>query len=100
MQTLLWEAAVQMRGHPSAIMDILDDDTSVPLANIFIQVGGGALGSGLVHAARRLVASGIFPQLPRFEAVQAVGNPPVVNAIRKIRASGLSITKAVANRDQ
>ena len=97
VQTLLFESVVQMKKQAP---ELFEKTSSARLNNIFIQVGGGALGSGLVHAARALENVGIFSKMPRFEAVQASGNPPVVNAMRKIRERGVTeIRQAVMERE-
>ena len=47
---------------------------------VFIQVGGGALASGLIAALRHAVGLGLLPRLPKIHAVQTRGGHPLVAA--------------------
>jgi len=50
------------------------------LAALFIQVGGGALGSGCVQALREAHAQGVLPVLPALYTVQTYGASPLAQA--------------------
>ncbi len=51
---------------------------------LFIQVGGGALASGLIAGLRHAVAIGALPALPRIHAVQTQGGHPLAVAWRRM----------------
>jgi threonine synthase len=52
------------------------------LDRIFVQVGGGALGSALIQGLRNSVALGVLPALPRIHCVQTEGAAPLHRAYR------------------
>ncbi len=73
-RTLGWELAEQLTA------------AGITLAHLFVQVGGGALGSGAVAGLRDAVAAGVLPALPRVHTVQTEGAWPLRRAVAAARA--------------
>jgi threonine synthase len=57
----------------------------VPLDDLFIQVGGGALASACIAAWREAAALGMVTKLPRIHAVQTQAAHPLDHAFRQLR---------------
>ena len=93
VQTLAWEVLEQAaaEGH-----------TSLDFSDLFIQVGGGALGAGLAQGFQRAadgevaaVVPGLkLPQVPSIVTVQAEGNAPLNRAYTQMVADGKSPEEA------
>lgn len=52
----------------------------------YLQVGGGAFGSGIVHGFREMEEMGVIPNRPRVMPVQTQGCRPLVTAHEKLTA--------------
>jgi len=69
---------------------------------VFVQVGGGALGSSLVLALQEAVSLGLIEHLPRIHAVQTSGAHPLERAYRLVQDQGLppseALDRAASNR--
>jgi threonine dehydratase len=61
-----------------------------PLDALFVQVGGGALGSALAQALDEAVALGAVPRAPRLYTVQTEGCHPLERALARVRARASS----------
>ena len=73
------------------------------LDRLYVQVGGGALASGLIAALRHAVGLGVLERLPRIHAVQTQGGHPLVLAWQRMVARakvGLAEDGQVAPADQ
>ena len=55
-----------------------------PLERLFIQVGGGALGSGIIQALRESVALGKLSAMPVIHCVQTQGAAPLCRAYERL----------------
>ena len=53
---------------------------------VFVQVGGGALGSSVVQGLQESVALGVIDRLPAIHAVQTEGGFPIVRAFERFRS--------------
>ncbi len=77
-ETLGWELVTQLdaearrHGAPRA------------LDRVFVQVGGGALGSAVGRALQQALAAGAIARLPRLHAVQTVGAWPLARAYERL----------------
>jgi threonine synthase len=60
------------------------------LDQVFVQVGGGALASGLVQGLQEAVALGAMGRCPETRAVQAEGDFPIVRAYERFEARAAS----------
>jgi threonine synthase len=65
---------------------------------IFVQVGGGALASGLAQGFAIATAQGVLPRLPRLVAVQTAACAPIVRAWN--RAAGVPLPAAALARSR
>jgi threonine synthase len=65
---------------------------------LFVQVGGGALGSALAQGFAIAVARGVLPRLPRLSAVQTTSCAPLERAWRL--ASGVPLAEATRSRSR
>ncbi len=68
------------------------------LDRLFIQVGGGALASGLIAALRHAVTTGSLAAMPRIHAVQTRGGHPLVLAWRRMMAAALQTVEAAGGQ--
>jgi len=68
------------------------------LGAIYTQVGGGAFGSGIVHALRKAVSRGIIPHMPVFNTVQTEGGHPLHRAHQKMVDNLETLDPAKENR--
>ncbi|MCA9662950.1 MAG: PLP-dependent lyase/thiolase, partial [Myxococcales bacterium] len=73
--TLGWEVALQHR-----------ERTATPLGCLFLQVGGGALASGVIEAYALARAGGALAEEPRFVAVQTANAHPLLGAFEAAQA--------------
>lgn len=69
-ETLGWEIATQLAG--------------APLDRVFVQVGGGALGSAVGRALQQAFHSGARTRLPRLHAVQTQQLSPLARAYERL----------------
>ncbi len=67
-------------------------------AALFVQVGGGALASGLAQGFAIARVAGVLPWAPRLVAVQTAGCAPLERAWRRL--SGLALTGAARARSR
>jgi len=58
--------------------------TGETLDAAYLQVGGGAFGSGIVHGFREMEEMGVIPNRPRVMPVQTLGCRPLVTAYEKL----------------
>jgi len=72
--TLGWELALQHRAQSDA-----------PLGEVFVQVGGGALASGVSQALELAERAGLVPFQPRLFAVQTANAHPLHRAFERVR---------------
>lgn len=99
VQTLAWEVLEQAaaEGH-----------TSLDFSDLFIQVGGGALGAGLAQGLQRAADGDVekvmpglkIPQVPSIVTVQAEGNAPLNRAYTQMVADGKSAEEAAKDRSR
>ncbi len=75
--TLGWELAADLR------------DAGVAPSRLFVQVGGGALGSAVVQALREARALSVVASLPRLHCVQTLGAYPLRRAYARVRGDVL-----------
>ena len=61
----------------------------LPVDRIFVQVGGGALGSAAFQGLRDAVAFGVLDTIPKFHAVQSEGCAPLVLAWERVAMRAL-----------
>jgi threonine synthase len=88
--TLGWELAADLR------------DAGVAPTRLFVQVGGGALGSAVAQALREGRALGVIAALPRLHCVQTYGAYPLRRAYARLRdevLDGLGVTHPAAVED-
>jgi len=85
-RTLAWE-----------MVDRLRQAGAAP-ASLFVQVGGGALASGIAQGFALAVARGAFARLPRLVAVQTAACAPLARAWRL--SAGLPLTEAAEARSR
>jgi threonine synthase len=71
--TLGWEVALQHR-----------ERTATALGCLFLQVGGGALASGVIEAYALARAAGALAEEPRFVAVQTANAHPLLGAFEAV----------------
>ena len=57
---------------------------AAPVDRVVVQVGGGALASGLVHGFREAAALGAIPRSPRIDTVQTAGAWPLRRAFDRL----------------
>jgi threonine synthase len=57
---------------------------------LFVQVGGGALGTATMRGLRDALALGVIPALPRLHTVQSEGAAPLERAWRKVTLRALT----------
>lgn len=98
MHTLAWEILQQSK------------DLGLPLEfeNLFVQVGGGALGAGLIQGMERAARGDLeevtpgttLAKVPSLVCVQAEGNAPLNRAFEKMQAQGVPAVKAAKQRDE
>jgi threonine synthase len=96
MHTLAWEILAQAK----------DMGLDLDFENLFVQVGGGALGAGLIQGmerAHRGDLEGIVPGLklesvPKLVCVQAEGNAPLGRAFGRMREAGKTAGEAAKER--
>jgi threonine synthase len=77
------------------VTQFLDD----PPDRVFIQAGGGALGSACIQAFREARNCGLLQRLPRIHAVQTMGCSPLVRAherLSEIIANRLGLEKGLS----
>lgn len=71
---------------------------------IFVQVGGGALGSGLAHGLAEMEAMGVIDRCPAFHAVETQGCRPLAVAFERLEtwraANGGEAAVALAHAAQ
>ncbi len=72
--TLGWELALQHRAESDA-----------PLGQLFVQVGGGALASGVAQALALAERAGLVSTPPRLFAVQTANAHPLYRAFERVR---------------
>lgn len=65
--------------------------------HLFVQVGGGALGSGIVRGLEAAVAADLVAQHPRFHTVQTTGAAPLDRAWARARQLGESVDETMAD---
>jgi threonine synthase len=94
--TLIWEAVSALKR---------EGITSV--GSVFIQVGGGALGAGMVKGLRQAVHSGALERMPEFNTVQTEGCYPLQVAYHKLLeqqdlpvGSATNAATSVSDRDR
>ncbi len=87
-ETLAWELLAGL------------DARQVALDALYVQVGGGALGSAMVSAWTDAVQAGLVSRLPRFRMVQTEAVAPLEHAWRRITAEPLGLRRARAHRAQ
>jgi threonine synthase len=64
--------------------ELVAELAALPPDRIFIQVGGGALGSAVIQAWREAKAWGLVDRLPRFHLVQTSNTAPLARAYRRL----------------
>ena len=69
-ETLGWEIVTQLGG--------------APIDRVFVQVGGGALGSAVGRALQQAVRAGMLARMPRLHAVQTRAVHPFVRAYKRL----------------
>lgn len=69
-ETLGWEIAQQLAGRP--------------LDRVFVQVGGGALGSAVGRGLQQAVRAGVLAKMPRVHAVQTRSVAPLARAYERL----------------
>ena len=62
---------------------------SLPVDRIFVQVGGGALGSALFRGLRDALTFGVIDSMPRFHPVQSEGCAPLALAWERVAMRAL-----------
>ena len=98
-QTIAWEI-LEQAGE-------LDDSKKLDFSSLFVQVGGGALGSGIIQGFQRAVnhadkLSQVIPSLdivnsssvPALVTVQAEGNAPLRRAFNKLKEHKTTLKQA------
>ena len=88
-RTLAWEMIDTLKDHDGAATARLD--------RIFVQVGGGALGTAVATALGSAAHNGDLIGLPAFHAVQSVGCHPLVRAWDLIAAEMLHTAPPASN---
>lgn len=88
------DQALAVQGGKSLAWEIAFSDQPFP-QRIFVQVGGGALASGLFSGLEEAVKLGLIASLPRLHPVQTQGAFPLVRAYERLvadieRSRGLS----------
>ncbi len=73
-------------------------DAGASPGSLFVQVGGGALASGLAQGFSIAAAHGVLPRLPRLVAVQTAACAPLERAWRL--ASGVALPDAAHHRSR
>ena len=61
----------------------------LPVDRIFVQVGGGALGSALFQGLRDALALGVLTAMPKFHCVQSEGCAPLARAWERVAMRAL-----------
>eukprot|EP00947_MAST-08B_sp_MAST-8B-sp1_P005422 g5422.t1 len=103
-QTLAWEILESLSRDYGDIVD-----PARGIGNLYIQVGGGALGAAMVHGLRRAVSGELaalvgpeetaafqLPRMPTIHTVQPVGNGPLSRAFEAMHALASSDNEATA----
>ncbi len=93
-QTLAFELLSQTADHPS---------NTGEFDSLYVQVGGGALGSGMIQGFERSTLGHHpvkLPNVPKFMPVQASGNAPLSRAYDSITAAGLTAVEAAAEKSK
>eukprot|EP00519_Triparma_laevis_P013394 CAMPEP_0182490054 /NCGR_PEP_ID=MMETSP1321-20130603/34_1 /TAXON_ID=91990 /ORGANISM="Bolidomonas sp., Strain RCC1657" /LENGTH=1079 /DNA_ID=CAMNT_0024692183 /DNA_START=288 /DNA_END=3527 /DNA_ORIENTATION=+ len=106
------ECGVAVEGAQTLIFELLDQAKSsgydsLDFDQLFIQVGGGALGAGLFQGLQRAangeldaIVPGLkMPKVPNFNTVQAEGNAPLNRAFAKMKADGKSAVEAAKTKN-
>lgn len=75
--TLGWELASQLQ------------EAGATIQRLFVQVGGGALASGVIQGLRHAREQGVIPELPKLHAVQTRGCWPLRRAYERARNRAL-----------
>jgi threonine synthase len=89
-QTLAWELVTELaretgnRDRDGGAAEAHVERAGIEIDRLFVQVGGGALCSGIVQGLRTAVLTGALPRLPQIFPVQAEGNAPLNRAYQKI----------------
>ncbi len=78
--------------------ELIEQSSSDPASDIFVQVGGGALASSLMQAYSMAKDANIISTLPRFYAVQTENAHPLVRAWRTLKQSGETLEHARSHR--
>jgi threonine synthase len=104
VQTIAWEIIEQAAGlrHSHGI-------ESLGFSSLFIQVGGGALGSGIIQGFQRAANTDLSRSIPNIGlatadsvpslvTVQAEGNAPLRRAYSKMKENDASLEEASKNR--
>jgi threonine synthase len=73
-------------------------EQAAAIDSVFVQVGGGALASGLAQGFAMAVTAGLLPRSPRLLAVQTAGCAPLARAWQQ--AAGVDLNDAVRNRSR
>jgi len=118
VQTLAYEIIEQAENLMNKRKDLSCEEfegkkcQEIIFSSLFIQVGGGALGSGLVQGFQRATTfndcHNISPlnvlnqlqKVPSVVTVQSKGNAPLYRAYQKMKESGKSIKEASMNRGE
>ncbi len=78
--------------------ELIEQSSSNPASDIFVQVGGGALASSLMQAYSMANDANVISTLPRFHAVQTDNAHPLVRAWRTLKQSGETLQEARSHR--
>jgi threonine synthase len=85
-ETLGWEIATQLASRGATV------------DRLFVQTGGGALGSACIAALEEARDCGVIPRMPRIHAVQTAAAAPLQRAWKRVGEHGLDY--AIAHRPE